>query len=300
MRTFVGITGTTSVGKSAVAVQLAKRLGTEIISADSMQVYKGMDLGTAKITPQQMQGVVHHMIDIVEPTVDFSAYLYRQEASRIIDAMPSLPIVAGGTGFYFDSILYPPEFGCATAERHAELCRIYQTEGLEPLVRMLCEADPASAKIVDCRNYKRVIRAIEIAESGQSRAEGHGHTRPLYDMRLFVLQRNRAQLYSNIEHRVDEMVQNGLVEEVRSLVAKYGYIQTPAFEAIGYKEMISFLKNDISLPEAIEQVKINTRHYAKKQITYYKRMNVAEYIDVDGKTSEEIADHIYERIKSIA
>lgn len=296
MKTFVGITGTTSVGKSAVAVQLAKLLNTEIISADSMQIYKGMDIGTAKITPAEMDGVTHHMIDVVEPNCNYSSFLYQSDASQIIDNMQSLPIVVGGTGLYFDSLLYPPEFGNVSENRRAELLKILDENGIEPLQDLLKNIDPETYDMIDVQNPKRLIRAIEIAESGAKRANGKGKNNPKYQLILFVLQRNRQDLYEQIDKRVDEMVAKGLVDEVKELVAKYGICNTPAFAAIGYKEIIEYLQGTITLNEAIDKVKLNTRHYAKRQITYYKKMNVAEFIDVDGKTSVNIANYIYDKL----
>lgn len=300
MKTFVGITGTTSVGKSDVAVQLAKYMGTEIISADSMQIYRGMDIGTAKLGLRDMQGVVHHMIDVADPNENFSSFLYREQAAKIIDAMPTIPIVVGGTGFYFDNLVYPPEYGNPSQERRAELLSIYEQQGIEPLQKMLAEKDEQAAKSVDIHNYKRVIRAIEIAESGSSISCGHTKFNPQYNMVLFVLQSEREQLYIRIEKRVDEMISNGLVAEVKSLVAKYGYCDTPAFQAIGYKEIVEYLKGNIDLDEAICRIKLNTRHYAKRQISYYKRMNVTEYINIDGESTDEIAQYIYTKVKNLS
>ncbi len=296
MKTFIGITGTTSVGKSAVAVQLAKLMNTEIISADSMQIYKGMDIGTAKISCEEMQGVVHHMLNVADPNEDYSAYLYSQQASRIIDEMPSIPIVVGGTGFYFDCLVYPPEYGNAPKQRREELMSIYAEEGLSRLQQILTETDAAACRVVDMNNYKRVIRAIEIAESGASRSVGSGKRNPRYNMLLFVLQRDRQDLYNKIDKRVDDMISRGLVDEVRRLVDRYGVCDKPAFEAIGYKEIIGYLQGVYTLPQAIELIKINTRHYAKRQIAYYKRMGPAEYIDVSCNDTYDIAKHIYNDI----
>ena len=296
MKTFIGITGTTSVGKSAVAVRLAQMLNSEVISADSMQIYRGMDIGTAKITAEQMQGVKHHMIDIVDPDSSYSSYLYQCDASKIIDRLDCIPIVVGGTGFYFDSLLYPPEFGNSTAERRFELQKILDTEGLTVLQQMLKTLDAQTYSEIDLSNPKRVIRAIEIAESGKLKSQGKGKTNPRYNMQLFVLERERNQLYAQIDGRVDEMIRQGLVDEVRALVDKYGYCDTPAFSAIGYKEIIQYLQNKISLNEAFDRIKINTRHYAKRQITYYKKMQVTEEIDVEGKDIHQIASYIYQKI----
>ena len=297
MQTLIGITGTTSVGKSAVAVHLAKRLHTEIVSADSMQIYKGMDIGTAKISVADMQGVTHHMLDIVVPNEEYSSFLYREQAADIINKIDGIPIVVGGTGFYFESLVYPPEFGNATSDRRNELLDIYEQHGIDVLQRMLKKIDSDAFEKVDINNYKRVIRAIEIAEGGGSITNGNTRKNPRYNLILFVLQRNRQELYKQIDARVDKMINDGLVDEVRTLVSTYGVCDTPAFEAIGYKEIIRYLSGDCSLTEAISQIKLHTRHYAKRQISYYKRMDVAAYIDVDGQTVENVSDCIVENLK---
>ena len=299
MRTIVGITGTTSVGKSQVAVKLAKLLNSEIISADSMQIYKGMDIGTAKITHAEMEGVTHHMLDIVEPNCNYSSFLYQRDASTIIDRLERLPIVVGGTGFYFDSLLYPPEFGNVGENRRLELQRILQSDGIVALQELLKKLDIDTYAQIDLNNPKRVIRAIEIAESGAKLAHGVGKTNPKYNLVLFLLQRERNDLYNQIDKRVNEMFEKGLVAEVYELTKKYGFINTSAFSAIGYKEVISYLQGNCTLEEAVAQIKLNTRHYAKRQITYFKKMNVTEFVSVDGKTSDEIAIHLYNHLTSL-
>lgn len=296
MKTVVGITGTTSVGKSAVGIELAKLCGGEIISADSMQIYRGMDIGTAKVTPDEMQGVKHYMLNIVEPNQDYSAYMYQLQASQIIDSIDCLPIMVGGTGFYFDSLLYPPEFGGGNADRRKELLDILDQQGLQALQRILKQIDKESYGKIDICNPKRVVRAIEIAESGGNICKGVGRANPKYELKLFVLERPRDSLYGQIDLRVVKMISDGLVEEVKNLILQYGICKTPAFEAIGYKEIIEYLNGAISLDEAIAKIKLNTRHYAKRQISYFKRMNVLEFINVQDKSAKEIADYIYRKI----
>lgn len=298
MRTIVGITGTTSVGKSEVAVKLAQLMGSEVVSADSMQIYKGMDIGTAKITREQMQGVAHHMIDIVEPNCNYSSYLYQQDASKIIDNMKRTPIVVGGTGFYFDSLLYPPEFGNVSEVRRNELKELLNDEGLDALRHLLKQLDPDTYAQIDINNPKRVLRAIEIAENGEKLAHGVGKIDPKYNLLLFVLQRDRNALYQQIDSRVDKMLDQGLVEEVKTLVEKYGNCDTSAFSAIGYKEVIDYLNGNCTLEDAIAQIKINTRHYAKRQITYFKKMTVTQYITVDDKSTNDIAKLIYDTVSA--
>ena len=258
MRTVIGITGTTSVGKSAVGVELAILLRSEVISADSMQIYKGMDIGTAKITPCEMRGVKHYMLDVAEPDENFSSFLYQQQASQIIDNMATIPIIVGGTGFYFDSLIYPPEFGSVGDVRRTELKRILDEQGIAALRKILKDLDFDAYSRVDLDNPKRVLRAIEIAESGGKLSDGVGrNAEPKYDFKLFVLERSRDNLYKQIDVRVDEMIEKGLVEEVSRLVNKYGVCDTSAFQAIGYKEIIGYLSGAYPLDEAIEKIKYN-------------------------------------------
>ncbi|MBQ8433607.1 MAG: tRNA (adenosine(37)-N6)-dimethylallyltransferase MiaA [Clostridia bacterium] len=292
MKSFVGITGTTCVGKSAVAVELAKILHCEVISADSMQIYIGMDVGTAKVTPEEMAGIKHHMIDVVQPCCDFSSFEYAEMVAKIIDGLQNPPIIAGGTGFYFDSLVYPPEFSGGNKQRRIELKQMLEQNGLDYLVKYLTEIDPDTASQIDLKNPVRVIRAIEIAEMGQKQSQGTTRNNPKYDAKIFVLQRDRQSLYQMIDERVDKMVQNGLVDEVKGLVEKYGYCENSAFSAIGYKEVIQYLQGNCTLDEAIAQIRLNTRHYAKRQISYFKRMQIEKYIDVEGKTATEIAQEI--------
>lgn len=296
---FVGLTGTTCVGKSAVAVQLAKRLGTYVISADSMQIYKGMDIGTAKISSGEMQGVQHYMLDIVEPNCNFSAGDYIEMTSKLIHNATKPPVVCGGTGFYFDSLLFPSEFDEVSPERRAELQAIAaQPDGLQILTDLLRQLDPDGAKTIDLRNPKRVLRAVEIAESGKSVAKGVGRNRvPMYDAQIFVLHRDRDELYRMTDRRVDEMVGSGLFEEVQRLVDKYGICDTTAFSAIGYKEIVECLQGKCTRQEAIDRIKLNTRHYVKRQITYFKRLPFTIYIDVTDKTVEQVVDEILTQIR---
>lgn len=294
MKKIIGITGTTCVGKSAVAVQLAKLLNSEIISADSMQIYKGMDIGTAKVTAPEMQGIVHHMLDIALPNSDYSSFEYAKATSEIIDSLSTVPIVVGGTGFYFDSLVHPPEFGAGDKQRRLELQEILKEEGLPVLCEKLKKLDPESYCTIDLQNPVRVIRAIEIAEQGEKRSAGtHEKQSSKYDLQLYVLYRNRAELYDMINNRVDNMVKNGLVEEVRKMVDNYGFCETSAFSAIGYKELISYLRGECVLSDAVEQIKINTRHYAKRQETYFKKMQVKMRIDVANKNVADVAHIIY-------
>ena len=292
MKSFVGITGTTCVGKSAVAVELAKILNCDVISADSMQIYTGMNIGTAKITSAEMEGVKHHMLDIIAPDCDFSSFEYAEMVGKIMEGMQNPPIIAGGTGFYFDSLVYPPEFHGGDKQQRERLKQMLAENSLEWMVDYLRKLDCETCNKIDVKNPVRVIRAIEIAESGQKQSQGKTKNNPQYDAKIFVLERDRQSLYDMIDLRVDQMVKNGLVEEVKTLTERYGYLQNSAFSAIGYKEIIQYLQGNCSLDDAIALIKLNTRHYAKRQISYFKRMNIAKYINVEGKTVQEIAQEI--------
>ena len=276
----LGILGPTGVGKSATAVEVAKRLNLEILSADSMQVYKDMNIGTAKVTKEEMQGIPHHMIDVVTPDVDFSAQDYCDGAVRSVAHLENV-VMAGGTGFYFDCLIYPLDFagGEQTAEIRRELQTIYRQFGREKLWQMLSEMDYETFETIDRNNIKRVIRALEIAMSGQKKSQGQGKRKCAFDHKLYVLTADRQFLYENSDRRVDKMVRDGLVDEVAGILRKYNCRNSTSMQAIGYKEIVSFLDGKCSLSEAIERLKINTRHYIKRQITYFKRLD-AQWIDV--------------------
>lgn len=300
MKTIVGITGTTAVGKSKVAVELAKKIHTEIISCDSMQVYREMNVGTAKITLEETCGIPHHMLDVVPPNCNFSAFDYTSAVDDVITQMDATPILVGGTGFYFDCLVRRPEFAECSPECKAKVKSLIENEGLERAVELLKELDEATCAMIDIKNPKRVARALEIALGGGKLSEGKGANREArYDLKLFVLQRNREELYRQIDKRVDEMLAVGLVEEAKSLYDKY-QADLPtysSFSAIGYKELFAYFNGEYDLDQAIAKIKQNTRNYAKRQISYFKRMNATKYIDVDGKTVEQIVDEICELMR---
>ena len=289
----LGILGPTGVGKSATAVEVAKRLNLEILSADSMQVYKDMNIGTAKVTKEEMRGIPHHMIDVVTPDVDFSAQDYCDGAVRSVAHLEDV-VMAGGTGFYFDCLIYPLDFvgGEQTAEIRRELQTIYQQFGREKLWQMLSEMDHETFETIDRNNIKRVIRALEIAMSGQKKSQGQGKRKCAFDHKLYVLTADRQFLYENSDRRVDKMVRDGLVDEVAGILRKYNCRNSTSMQAIGYKEIVSFLDGKCPLSEAIERLKINTRHYIKRQLTYFKRLD-AQWIDVQTFGGvEKVADFI--------
>ena len=298
MQAILGILGATGVGKSALAVELAIQLNSAVISADSMQVYKGMDIGTAKITKSEMRGVQHYMLDVITPDKEFNAFLYSQMAEGIIADKfdQSLPIMAGGTGLYFDCLLYGLDYPSneQTQKVREEMNNLYSASGAEAVLDILRKVDFYSYERIDKNNIKRVIRAIEIASQGKSMfGDRPVQKQPKYDNALFALTRSRDQVYRNIDQRVDKMVQSGLVEEVQTLCQQYPNCNTTAFQAIGYKEVIDALSGHYSMAEAVERIKLNSRHYAKRQMTYFRRMKNVVWIDVEQFCSvEQIAKHI--------
>ncbi|MBO5772418.1 MAG: tRNA (adenosine(37)-N6)-dimethylallyltransferase MiaA [Clostridia bacterium] len=303
MRRILGILGCTGVGKSKVAVKVAKLLDGIIVSADSMQVYKGMDVGTAKITADEMDGVQHFMLDVVECDQPYSAVNYAEDVKKVLEDNPfGTPILAGGTGFYFDSLFLPFDFenNEQTLLVRKEMQDLYENQGKDALLQVLEKVDPTSFETIDKNNIKRVIRAIEIASSGQLKSQGTRNSRKeIMPKLLFVLTRPRQQIVEATATRVDKMFEMGLVEEVQSLYEKFDRRdQLQSFQAIGYKEIISYLKGECSLEEAKEQIKIATRQYAKRQTTYFKRMD-AEFIDVEQFANlDEIAQYIADKYKN--
>lgn len=303
MKRVLGILGCTGVGKSQVAVKVAKLLDGFVVSADSMQVYKGMDIGTAKITRDEMDGVDHFMLDVVDCDQPYSAVEYATDVKKILADNPNrLPILAGGTGFYFDSLFLPFDFenNEQTLKVREEMQKLYQSEGKDALLEVLKNCDEKSYEAIDKNNIKRVIRAIEIAHSGQLKSEGTRSSRKeIMPKTLFVLTRPRQHIVKAIEQRVDKMFELGLVEEVRKLFEKFNDDKLQSFQAIGYKEIISHFKGECTLIQAREQIKIATRQYAKRQMTYFRRMD-AEFLDVEQfENLDQVARYIANKYKNM-
>ena len=299
------LTGPTAVGKTELSISLAKKIGGEIISADSMQVYRHMDIGTAKINPQEMNGIPHYLIDILEPTEDFNVYLFQKYAKEAMDKIynnGNIPIIVGGTGFYIQSILYDIEFNdnhdesnddysanSITLSYRQELIDYYEKNGAIKLHEMLREVDPDSADTIHQNNIKRVIRAIEFyKENGYPISKHNAKQRQKespYDFTYIVLNQDRKKLYDNIEKRIDIMLKEGLVDEVRSLL-DYGC--TPdmtSMQGLGYKEIIPYINGQYSLDEAIYILKRDTRHFAKRQLTWFRRERDVTWVDKDTLTT---------------
>ncbi len=284
------ITGPTATGKSKLGVMLAGALGGEIVSADSMQIYKYMDIGTAKPGPEEMGGVPHHMVDCVSPFESYSVSLYVRDAAACCEDIlrrGKTPVIVGGTGLYIESLISGRDFCAAPEDRklREELSREYDGSGGEAMLRRLAEMDPQRAQKLHPNDKKRVVRALEAALSGESISQHDRRTReaePRFDAKTVVLGfKNRQDLYDRIDARVDAMLEAGLVREVEALL-KMGL--TPghtAMQAIGYKEICAALEGRTTLPEAVETVKRESRRYAKRQISWCGRYPGALRIDFE-------------------
>lgn len=282
------LTGPTAVGKTKASIGLAKAIGGEIISADSMQVYKQMDIGSAKIKPSEMDGIPHYLVDILEPDEEFHVVLFQQMAKQAIQKIyekGKIPILVGGTGFYIQAVLYDIDFSANEKDTsyREKLEKLAQTKGAEYLHDRLREVDEKSAQDIHANNVKRVIRALEyFHQTGEKISEHNEEQRKKvspYNFSYFVLNDERAHLYEKINLRVDQMINEGLVREVQSLKEK-GYTRDMvSMQGLGYKEMLDYLDNKCSLEEAVEIIKRDTRHFAKRQITWFKRESDVTWID---------------------
>ena len=302
----VVIAGATATGKSALAVNIAKIIGGEIISADSMQIYKYMDVGTAKVTEEEMGGIKHHLLDCLYPNESCDAVTFKAlalEAMEEIYKNNHIPIICGGTGFYIQAVTRDIDF---TEEDDSnirkEITRFYDNYGEDALFERLKEIDPESTLIIPKQNVKRVIRAIEFYELHHKKISDHNKEQQKretpYNLAYFVLNRDRSLLYEKIDKRVDIMIENGLVDEVKDLISKYPYdSQSGLYNAIGYKEIIDYLNGEYDLDRAVYLIKQNSRHYAKRQVTFFKRERYADFIDIDSISPKEAEDYVLNVLK---
>lgn len=280
-RPLIILAGPTAVGKTALSIRLAKETGAEIISADSMQVYRHMDIGSAKITKEEMAGVPHHLVDVLEPEEEFNVVRFQQmakEAAEEIWAAGKIPLVVGGTGFYIQALLYDIDFtennGDGIYRKKLEK-RAADGQGASELYEMLRHVDPKSAQEIHPRNVKRVIRALEFYhQTGKKISEHNEEQRQKespYNYAYFVLTDDRQHLYERIDRRVDLMMQVGLLEEVRYLKDRGVRRDSTAMQGLGYKELYAYLDGEYPLDEAVRIIKRDTRHFAKRQLTWFKR-----------------------------
>ncbi|OPY58040.1 MAG: tRNA dimethylallyltransferase [Pelotomaculum sp. PtaU1.Bin035] len=284
------ITGPTATGKSKVAILVAGAVGGEIVSADSMLVYRHMDIGTAKPTKKEMCDIPHHLINIIEPDQDYSAAVFQQQARAAIASIQErgkLPILAGGTGLYIRAVIDHYDFtgACRDELLRAELREESERNGFESLHLRLAEVDRRSAERLHPRDVRRVIRALEVyyltGKPFSSYQKTNGCAGPLYNLVIFGLTMARETLYRRIEQRVEAMISAGLVEEVRGLLsAGYG-AGLASMRGLGYKEIVSYLAGEVSLPQAVELLKRNTRRFAKRQLTWFRRDERIRWLEID-------------------
>ncbi|OCA83761.1 tRNA (adenosine(37)-N6)-dimethylallyltransferase MiaA [Bacillus wudalianchiensis] len=298
------IIGPTAVGKTALSLYLAKRFNGEVISGDSMQIYKGMDIGTAKITPEEMDGVPHHLINIKEPDESFSAAEFQQLVRRKITEITDkgcLPIIVGGTGLYIQSVIYDYQFSETGGDPQLREALEKEAEqlGKEALHEKLKRVDPKAAAAIHPNNVRRVIRALEVFQSTgkrMSEQQSHQPEELLYETALIGLTMDREMLYSRINHRVDIMMEAGLLEEVKRLWEN-GIRSGQAVQAIGYKELFGYLRGEATLEQAVEQLKQNSRNYAKRQLTWFRNKMDVDWFDMSNQEKrpekiKEISDFV--------
>lgn len=291
------LTGPTAAGKTSLSIELAKSIGGEIISADSMQVYKKMDIGTAKIRPEEMQGVPHYLIDELDPSEEFNVVAFvekSKEAMKKIYAAGHIPIIVGGTGFYIQALLYDIDFSQHEDKEsyRKELEQFAKEKGKEYLYEILKKKDPEYATITHCNNVKKVIRALEYyKETGKKLSEHNEEQRQKespYNFAYFVLYHDREELYDRINRRVDLMMEDGLLFEVESLI-KEGYTKNlVSMQGLGYKEFFDYFDGRMTLEDTVDKIKKDTRHFAKRQLTWFRREK--EVIWLNKKEYEQEKD----------
>ena len=302
------LTGPTAVGKTDLSIQLAKVINGEIISADSMQVYRHMDIGSAKVTPEEMDGVCHHLIDVLEPEEEFNVVVFQKLAKEALTGIYErghIPIIVGGTGFYIQALLYDIDFtenDGDTAIRR-ELEKLAQTQGAGCLHQMLQEIDPESAVAIHQNNVKRVIRDIEFYRQTGKKISLHNEQerekQSPYQFLYYVLDTDRKTLYERIDRRVDLMMEHGLVDEVKHLADMGCTRDMVSMQGLGYKEILDYLSGEISLEEAVYILKRDTRHFAKRQITWFKRERDVRWLELEQFQNDrkKVLEHILDEIE---
>ena len=305
------LTGPTAVGKTRLSISLAKAIGGEIISADSMQVYKYMDIGSAKIMPEEMQGVPHYLVDELMPEEEFHIVRFQQMAKDAMEKIYTrghIPILVGGTGFYIQALLNDIDFTQIdeNTQFREEMERLAAEQGAEVLHERLRAVDPESAEAIHANNVKRVIRALEYYEQTGEKISAHNEaerakTSP-YHFFYYVLNTDRTVLYERIEKRIDEMMEEGLVEEVRQLQAMGCRRDSVAMQGLGYKEILAYLNGEMSLETAVNILKRDTRHFAKRQLTWFRRERDVRflYLPEFDNDRERVLEHILQELAAEA
>ena len=290
-RPMIVLTGPTAVGKTKLSIALAKAVNGEIISADSMQVYRHMDIGSAKITAEEMQGIPHHLIDVLEPWDEFNVVVFKEMCEKCLEGIYErghIPIVTGGTGFYIQALLKDIDFTENEEDKsyREQLEKLADENGAEYLHQMLLEVDPASGNAIHANNIKRTIRALEFYHLTGEKISEHNEKEKekgtAYNSCYFVLNAPRDLLYKRIEQRIDEMLDMGLVEEVKALRDMGCHRGMVSMQGLGYKEILAYLEGEISLETAVEILKRDTRHFAKRQLTWFRREQDVIWVNKDA------------------
>lgn len=305
-KTVIAIVGPTAVGKTKLSIEIAKKFNGEIISGDSMQVYRGMDIGTAKVTKAEQDDIPHYMLDIKDPNEPFTAAEFQKKVRTYINTITDkrkLPIVVGGSGLYVQSILYDYNFSVGKRDEQMteQLEQLVNKHGIMSLYEQLLAIDPQQAEKIHPNNHRRVIRAIEIYKTtGKTMTELQKDqtTRSPFNPIVIGLQMDRQLLYNRINERVDKMIHNGLVEEVKTLY-EHGYEQTQAMRAIGYKELIPYIKQEKSLKQCIDLLKRNSRRFAKRQYTWFKNKMDVQWYTITPETYNKVFPIIYSDVNSL-
>ena len=290
------ICGPTASGKTALSIELAKKINGEIISADSMQIYKDMNIGTAKPTKEEMQGINHYLLDFVQPNERYSVAQYKKDAEKAIKEIiknGKKPIIVGGTGLYIDSLIYGIDYEDIKfdEEYREKLNKRAETEGLQNLYNEANQIDPEAMKKINQNDKKRIMRVLEIYNAtGKTKTEQEKKSRkkPIeYDYKIFAINWEREKLYERINKRVDIMIDQGLIDEVKAIVEKYNEFPT-AMQGLGYKEVVEYLNGNCTKEEMVEKIKMETRRYAKRQLTWFRKNKQTIWLDGENEISKNI------------
>ena len=294
--TVIVIAGPTASGKSNLAIELAKKIDGQIISADSMQIYKDMNIGTAKVTKEEMQGILHYMIDFVSPEQRYSVSDYKEQAEKYIEDIIGLgktPIICGGTGLYINSLIYGIEFSKEEIdeEYRNKLNNIAKCEGLDKLYEEALKIDPEAMKKISKNDQKRIIRVLEIYhKTGKTKTQQDMESRQnevKYNYKVFCIDWDRQLLYERINQRVEKMVEQGLIQEVKNILQKYNKFPT-AMQGLGYKEIVEYINGNLTKQEAIEKIQMETRRYAKRQLTWFRKNKEIYWLNGQSEVLDNI------------
>lgn len=290
------ICGPTASGKTSLSIALAKKINGEIVSSDSMQIYKDMDIGTAKPSEEEMQGIKHYLIGIIEPDKRYSVADYKEDAKKAIKEIlqkGKVPIIVGGTGLYIDSLIYEIEYPNIEfdSKYRAELEKQVEEQGLEKIYQKAKGIDPEAVNKISCNDKKRILRILEIYHAtGKTKTEQEKESRKKeveYDYQVYALKWDREKLYERINARVDIMLENGLVEEVKNIMRKYNEFPT-AMQGLGYKEVVEYLNGDLTKQEMEDKIKRETRRYAKRQMTWFRKNKQTIWLNAEDDTQNNI------------